>query len=237
MPLSGEPLTRELPAVSSMSSGAASSWWATIRRALSAILGGRPGDRLAADRESSASRRCPSPCGPGAGVAVDDLDVCGSDAEPVGDDLGQPASRSASSAAAVVDRAPRRPPQLQPPREDVGPRALGDLARGRWRSWARQAPSRTRSRRTRSMSSRTFRATPSVSSSEAVAVERQQRPGPGDRLPHPGQLVELALAQLGHRGAHPRGDLLGHAGQPRADDLRLALRASGSRSSGRGSGA
>ena len=31
-----------------------------------------------------------------------------------------------------------------------------------------QAPSRTRSRRTRSMSSRTFRATPSVSSSEPV---------------------------------------------------------------------
>ena len=38
MPLSGEPLTANLPSVSSMSSYAASSWWATIRRALSAIL-------------------------------------------------------------------------------------------------------------------------------------------------------------------------------------------------------
>ena len=88
---------------------------------------------------------------------------------------------------------------------------------------APQAPSRTRSRRTRSMSSRTFSATPSVSSSVACAVERQQRARPGDRLPHAGQLVELALAQPRDRGAHARRDLLGHAGQPRADDLGLAL--------------
>ena len=38
MPLSGEPLTENFPPASSMSSGAASSWWATIWRALSAIL-------------------------------------------------------------------------------------------------------------------------------------------------------------------------------------------------------
>ena len=73
------------------------------------------------------------------------------------------------------------------------------------------------------MSSRTFSATPSVSSSDAVAVQRQQRARPRDRLPHAGQLVELALAQPGDRGADPRGDLLGHAREPRADDLGLAL--------------
>ena len=38
MPRSGEPLTENLPSRSSMSSNAASSWWATIRRALSAIF-------------------------------------------------------------------------------------------------------------------------------------------------------------------------------------------------------
>ena len=38
MPLSGEPLTANFPPESSMSSTAASSWWATIWRALSTIL-------------------------------------------------------------------------------------------------------------------------------------------------------------------------------------------------------
>ena len=38
MPLSGEPLTENLPPLSSMSSTAASSWWATILRAFSAIF-------------------------------------------------------------------------------------------------------------------------------------------------------------------------------------------------------
>src|SRR4051812_41700732 len=56
-----------------------------------------------------------------------------------------------------------------------------------------------------------------------VAVQREQRACPGDRLPHPRELVELALAQLGDRRADPRGDLLGHARQARLDDLGLAL--------------
>ena len=73
------------------------------------------------------------------------------------------------------------------------------------------------------MSSRTFSATPSVLVEVAVAVERQQRPRPGDRLPHAGQLVELLLAQPGDRRAHAVGDRLRHAGQAGADDLRLAL--------------
>src|ERR687898_3250082 len=59
----------------------------------------------------------------------------------------------------------------------------------------------------------------------AVAVERQQRARPRDRLPHPGQLVELLRAQPGDRLADPLGDRLGHAGQPRAHDLGLARRA------------
>src|SRR4051812_10288639 len=32
-----------------------------------------------------------------------------------------------------------------------------------------------------------------------VGAEREQRPRPGDRLPHPGQLVELLPAQPGDR--------------------------------------
>src|SRR5262245_10868007 len=56
-----------------------------------------------------------------------------------------------------------------------------------------------------------------------VAVERQERPRPRDRLPHAGQLVELLPPKLGHRAADALGDLLGHAGKPRAHDLGLAL--------------
>src|SRR4051794_37282701 len=56
-----------------------------------------------------------------------------------------------------------------------------------------------------------------------LAVERQKRPRPRDRLPHAGQLVELALPQPRDRGAHARGHLLRHAGQPRPHDLGLTL--------------
>src|SRR5829696_5034862 len=59
----------------------------------------------------------------------------------------------------------------------------------------------------------------------AVAVERQQRPGPGDRLPHARQLVELLRAQPRDRLADPLGDRLRYAGEPRAHDLGLALQA------------
>src|SRR5215218_825400 len=65
-PLSGEPLTEYLPFSSSMSSGAASSRCAASRLAFSATL--------IADRA-------------GAGVAVDDVDLVGRGADPVGDDL------------------------------------------------------------------------------------------------------------------------------------------------------
>ena len=37
-PLSGDPRTENLPSLSSMSSGAASSWWATIALTLAATL-------------------------------------------------------------------------------------------------------------------------------------------------------------------------------------------------------
>src|SRR5262245_11839300 len=47
-----------------------------------------------------------------------------------------------------------------------------------------------------------------------VAVEREERPRPGDRLPHARQLVELLLAQLGHGAADALGDRVGHAGEP-----------------------
>ena len=87
---------------------------------------------------------------------------------------------------------------------------------------ARQTPSSTSRSRTRSMSSRTFSATPSVSS-RCVVAERQQRLRPGDRLAHARQLVQLLAAQAGNRGAHAPGDLVGHAGQARAHDLGLAL--------------
>src|SRR3954463_13567763 len=88
MPLSGEPRTWNLPPASSMSSGAASSRWATSRLALSATL--------TAER---ARRRAPPPAGgrrggavgaralrAGRRVAVDHLDLRGVDAQTVGDD-------------------------------------------------------------------------------------------------------------------------------------------------------
>ena len=56
-----------------------------------------------------------------------------------------------------------------------------------------------------------------------LGTEREQRPRPGDRLPDARQLVELLGAQPRDRGADPRDDRLGHAGQPGADDLGLAL--------------
>src|SRR5688572_13138458 len=43
---------------------------------------------------------------------------------------------------------------------------------------------------------------------EVPVVERQQRLGPGDRLAHPGQLVEILSAQAGDSGADPLGDLV-----------------------------
>ena len=56
---------------------------------------------------------------------------------------------------------------------------------------ARHAPWSTPRSRTRSMSSRTFSATPSVASRSVLGIEREQRPRPRDRLPHARHLVEL----------------------------------------------
>src|SRR4051794_40965682 len=58
---------------------------------------------------------------------------------------------------------------------------------------------------------------------EVVAVEREQRARPVDRLAHAGQLVELLRTQPGHRGAHALRDLIRHVGQPGVHDLLLAF--------------
>ena len=60
---------------------------------------------------------------------------------------------------------------------------------------------------------------------EPVVVEREQRLGPGDRLPHAGQLVEILPAEARDGGADAPGHGLGHVGRARVDDLALALRA------------
>ena len=75
-----------------------------------------------------------------------------------------------------------------------------------------QAPPSTPCARTRSMSSRTFSATPSVSSSGSSAAERQQRARPGDRLPDAGQLVELLPRSRATAVAHPRAIASGTPG-------------------------
>ena len=85
-PLSGEPLTENLPSTSSMSSGAASRLCAAIALTLSTSLHGRAGDRLAADGQRARAVGAEAERA-GAGVAVDDVDHVGRDAEPVGDDL------------------------------------------------------------------------------------------------------------------------------------------------------
>ena len=104
------------------------------------------------------------------------------------------------------------------------------------RARAQTPPSTPRSR-TRSMSSRTFSATPSVPSRSPVAVERQQRARPRDRLPHAGQLVQLLLAQPRDR-ARRRARRSPPARRAAAcGRSRPRARASGSRSSGTGSGA
>src|SRR4051794_8846011 len=45
----------------------------------------------------------------------------------------------------------------------------------------------------------------------AVLAEREQRPRPGDGLPHAGRLVEVGVAQPRDGGDDAAGDLLGHA--------------------------
>ena len=99
------------------------------------------------------------------------------------------------------------------------------------------APSRTWSRRTRSMSSRTFNATPSVSSSDAAPSSASSARAHVIVSPTPGQLVELAA-----RAAVPRR----RRRAPRPPPARPAaacarsrprVPASGSRSSGTGNAA
>src|SRR4029453_1931209 len=96
MPFSGEPRTIHLPSRSSMSAGSASSWWATIALALSATFFAAcaiASPPTASVREPAGAR------GRGAvgvqaerargGVAVDDVDLLGIDAQAVGHDLGE----------------------------------------------------------------------------------------------------------------------------------------------------
>ena len=99
-----------------------------------------------------------------------------------------------------------------------------------------QAPPSTPCARTRSMSSRTFSAAPSVASRSLVA-ERDQRLRPRERLPDARQLVELRRAQP----RRPRRHALARSRRARRAAARARSRprgrATGSRSSGRGSGA
>ena len=64
-----------------------------------------------------------------------------------------------------------------------------------------------RARARAATSSWTLSATPSVSSSDAVLAEREQRLGPDDRLPHPGQLVQVALVTQPRDGATTRATI------------------------------
>ena len=88
MPLSGEPLTENLPSASSMSSGAASSWWATILLAPCRPPSRSRGRSTRRRRPASASRRCRGRTGR-CRCRRADVDLVGRDAQPVGDDLGE----------------------------------------------------------------------------------------------------------------------------------------------------
>ena len=102
---------------------------------------------------------------------------------------------------------------------------------------AAQAPCSTPRSRTRSRSSRTLSATPSVSSRSAVGSSASRARAQVIVSPTPGHLVELLAAQPRDGGADPADDLLGRVRQPRRARSPPRARATGSRSSGRGSGA
>ena len=98
-------------------------------------------------------------------------------------------------------------------------------------------PASTSARRTRSMSSRTFSATPSVSLEVGVVAQRDERACPVDRLADAGELVQLLAAQpVRPRATRARRSPRGSRARARArSPPRAAGR--GSRSSGRGSAA
>ena len=100
MPLSGEPLTENLP---SRELDVLGRRLELVRRrsacALSATFVGRAGDRLAAHGQRARAVGARGRTGPVAGVAVDDLDLSGSMPEPVGDDLRERRSRGPGRAA------------------------------------------------------------------------------------------------------------------------------------------
>ena len=72
---------------------------------------------------------------------------------------------------------------------------------------------------------------------ERLDAEQAQRRQPVDRLGDPGRLLHVGVAHPRDRVGHLDGERLRRALDPPADDLDLALRASGSRSTGTGSGA